>query len=431
MSKKYWQSIEELNGEPLVKNEIDGSSKPEDNSYEHPFSELASEKIEGFVASRRSFLKMFGYSISAAAIAASCRGPVREAIPYVVKPEEITPGMAIHYASTFYNGFDYCSILVKTRDGRPIKIEGNEMSKISHGGTNARTQASILGLYDENRIKWPLSKNQMTTWDKVDKEVVATLKAISGKEGKIVLIAPSIISPSTSEAINEFVDKYPSVQVLKYDAVSYSGMLIANENCFKQRLIPGYSFDKANVIVSFGADFLGNWISPVEFTNQYVKTRRVNKGKKTMSFHAQFETNLSLTGSNADKRYPILPSEEGLLLSNLYNELVKLDGTSSYSLPKSNVSLRSLAKRLWQNKGKSIVVSGTNDIIIQTIVNSINVLLESYGNTIDFNIPLNLKQGIDQEMVDFVEEMEQRKVDAVILYDVNPAYDYPEAEKVH
>jgi len=103
-------------------------------------------------SNRRDFLKYLGFGLGAATVAASCEIPVRKAIPYVIKPDAIVPGIATYYASSFAQGGDYCSILVKTREGRPIKIEGNSLSSVSKGGTSARAQASVLSLYDTSRI---------------------------------------------------------------------------------------------------------------------------------------------------------------------------------------------------------------------------------------------------------------------------------------
>jgi molybdopterin-containing oxidoreductase family iron-sulfur binding subunit len=124
------------------------------------------EKASG--SSRRDFLKTIGFRVAAATVVASCKRPVDKAIPYLVKPEEVTPGMANYYASSYFEGNEYCSILVKVRDGRPIKIEGNNLSTISKQGTSPRVQASVLNLYDDARFKTPQKRGEATTWTEVD-----------------------------------------------------------------------------------------------------------------------------------------------------------------------------------------------------------------------------------------------------------------------
>ncbi|MCK5101407.1 MAG: molybdopterin oxidoreductase, partial [Cyclobacteriaceae bacterium] len=363
-----------------------------------------------------------------ATLAASCEAPVNKAIPFLIKPEEVISGVANYYASSFIDGSDYCSILVKTREGRPIKIEGNELSSITKGGTNARVQASVLSLYDTERLKDPLHKKNQTTWEHIDENVTPLLKSIDTQGKRIVILSSTIISPSTKNVYEEFMKAYPNTRVVYYDAISSSAMLSANKISFGQQVIPSYKFDRAEIIVSFGADFLGTWLSPIEFTKQYVQNRKLDN-KKTMSRHIQFEPGMSLTGSNADERFSIKPSEEGIILVNLYNELLVLSGTMADNISKSAVDIKIIASELWANKGKSIVVSGTNDKNIQVVTNAINILLDNYGKTIDLSTPLYLKQGIDEDMTSLVNDMLEGKIDALIINNVNPAYDYPDSDK--
>ena len=229
---------------------------------------------------RRDFLKFLGFSTAAATLAA-CETPVVKSIPYLVKRDEIIPGVANYYATTLYDGRDYASVLVKTREGRPIKIENNN----TH--TNARTQASVLSLYDNARLKNPLINGEKADWKAVDNDVVTELK----KAKNTVILTSSIISPSKKRLINEFKNSYNNVEHVMYDSISYDGILRANETAFGVRAIPKYCFDKANVIVSFGADFLGNWADN-EYSTDYVKGRNPKSNK--MSKHYQIETNLSL-----------------------------------------------------------------------------------------------------------------------------------------
>ncbi len=152
-TKKYWKGLEELNNSP----EFVQKAQSEFAEQIPVEKFLGNENQETSGTNRRDFLKFLGFSVTAASLAA-CETPVNKAIPYVVKPEEITPGVANWYASTYYDGSDYASIIVKTREGRPIKVEGNDFSKVSMGGTNARVQASVLSLYDSSRLTGPTAK---------------------------------------------------------------------------------------------------------------------------------------------------------------------------------------------------------------------------------------------------------------------------------
>lgn len=420
--KKYWKSIEEKYHKTVDKAEKGGKAtgiKQIEGNIDDIFSDT--------IVNRRNFLKIYGYSLTAATLA-SCEAPVNKAIPFLIKPEEVISGVANYYASSFIDGSDYCSILVKTREGRPIKIEGNELSSITKGGTNPRIQASVLSLYDTERLKGPLHKKNQTTWEHIDENVTPLLQSIDTQGKRIVILSSTIISPSTKNVYEEFMKAYPNTRVVYYDAISSSAMLLANKISFGQQVIPSYKFDKAETIVSFGADFLGTWLSPIEFTKQYVQNRKLDN-KKTMSRHIQFETGMSLTGSNADERFSIKPSEEGIILVNLYNELLKLSGTRLYNVSKSRVDIKLIASELWAIRGKSIVVSGTNDKNIQVVTNAINTLLDNYGKTIDLSTSIYFKQGIDEDMTSLVNDMLESNIDALIINNVNPVYDYPESDK--
>ena len=417
--KTYWRSLEELE-DPKALRIKEAREEAKQKSLLYKESKGSENN------SRRDFLRTLGFSLAAASIVASCKKPVEKAIPYLVKPEEIIPGQASYYASSYFDAGDYCSVVVKVRDGRPIKIEGNELSPISQQGTSARVQASILNLYDGARYKGPRFKGKKSSWDDVDKAIATALKSLADKNEPVVLLASSLISPSTKSVIDQFIGAYPNVKLVQYDSVSASGMLSANLKSFGQRAIPDYRFDQSNVVVSFGADFLGTWLSPVEYTKQYTSKRKLDEGQRDMLRHYQFESAMSLTGSNADVRFPIKPSEEGGVVLALYNAIAKAKGASVVSGPKSAVDVSDLAEELLANEGQSIVVSGSNDEHIQLLVNGINQLLGNYGKSISWNSPLLTKQGLDAEMNEFVTDLKAGKVKGLLAWGVNPVYDHPE-----
>ncbi len=415
MEKSYWQSLEE--------HRKNTENQSLEKVPEFSIEGLDESEVKG-KSSRRDFLKMLGFSVSAVALVSSCQMPVRKAIPLLNQPEELTPGVANFFASTFFDGNDYCSILVKTRENRPIKIEGNEMSAITRGGTSARIQASVLNLYDDARLKGPMKGDSKVSWDSVDKEVMDNISAYSSEGKKVVLLTSTIISPSTTALIEEFIAANPNVEWISYDAISMAAMRKANDLNFGKAVIPSYNFENARVIAGFNADYLGSWLLPVAFAKQYSKNRKVTESNPHMSKVYQFESRLSLTGANADYRYGIKPSDEATVLLNLYNEIAKATGMSVYNAPASPVDISETARDLLDNKGKSLVVSGTNDLNIQLIVNAINNALGNYGSTVYINKPINLKQGNDEAMSNLIKEMNSGFVSGLLVYNVNPAYDY-------
>ncbi|MDO9256525.1 MAG: Fe-S-cluster-containing hydrogenase [Bacteroidales bacterium] len=421
MEKKYWKSLEEQANLPII------NPGQKDVDASRSLLDLIDDEIDSKPSSRRNFLKFCGFSFATAAIATSCQNPVQTAIPYLSKPEEVTPGMANHYASTYFDGQDYNGILVKVRDGRPIKIEGNELSSVSQGATSARVQGSVLSLYDDGaRFKSPMIAGKESTWNAVDIEVISKLTAASLTGKSIALVTSTIISPSTLSVIEEFKTKFPTTKHITYDAVSSSALLQANNLTFGTQTIPDYYFDKADVIVSFEADFLGTWLMPVEFTRRFAASRRLNAEKRSLSQLTVFESGMSLTGSNADYRFPIKPSQQASVILSLYNEIAKATGGTTYSAPASAVDVTKLAQKLIGAKGNSIVVCGINDTSIQIVVNAINQMLQNYGSTIDFSASLNIRKGIDEDMTALVKEMNEGKTNAVIFYNVNPVYNYSE-----
>jgi molybdopterin-containing oxidoreductase family iron-sulfur binding subunit len=421
-NKKYWKGLEEL------QNTKDFAEKSKNEFAEPlPMEEVLNEAGLGTVAPRRDFLKALGFGLGAVTLAACQKVPVHKSIPYLVKPEEIVPGIPNYYTSTF-NGH---SVLVKTREGRPIKIEGNPDCMLSKGSLDAKGQASVLDLYDVSKLKGPVLNDADATWDNIDKFVKQELLTVKTGGKKIRIVSSTVNSPSTKAAIADFAAQYPNTKHIQVDAVSYTGIIKANENSFGKAVLPRYRFDKADLIVSFGADFLGTWISPLEFSRQYVSKRNNTalEGKK-MSRHIQFETGMSLTGSNADARLPLKPSEEGIALLNLYAALGGvLSGTKPLANnPNAEKAIALAAKELLAAKGASLVVSGSNDVSIQIVVNAINALLGSYGTTIDLDNPSYQFAGNDAEFVEFVNEMNRGEVDAVFFLNSNPAYEFNDAK---
>jgi MoCo/4Fe-4S cofactor protein with predicted Tat translocation signal len=404
---KYWKGIEELENSPEFMQSAFAEFMPVKEAH---------ASSDATAAPRRDFLKLMGFGVAAATLA-SCETPVRKAIPYLNKPEEIDPAIANFYASTYFNGADYNAVLVKTRDGRPIKLEGNPESPLTRGGLSARAQASVLNLYDGGRLQHFTIKGKKATKEQVDEEVRSILASTSGK---IAIVSPTIISPSTKQAIAAFANRYPSTTHVMYDAQSASGLLQANNG-----IVPSYDFSKANVIVSLGADFLGTWISPVEFAKQYVKNRKVSTDKRTMSRHYQFESAMSLTGSNADVRVAVKPSEIAAVALALYNSIVG-GGSSSYSSPQ----LTKAAAELKANRSASLVVSGSNDPAVQTLVAAINQQLGNLGTTVDLTAPSMVRQGDDARMTALINDMNEGNVGAVIFYHANPMFNHPLADKV-
>jgi MoCo/4Fe-4S cofactor protein with predicted Tat translocation signal len=409
----YWKSVEELAHGPRYAGEFPGGL---------PASNSATE------ATRRDFLALMGFSIAAAGLS-GCRAPVQNAIPLLVGSDDIVPGVANWYATTCRGCASSCTLLVKQRDGRPIKIEGNAESALFGGGTCATGQATVLTLYDDERLRGPLWRGQSAKWHEVDQQVMDALRAAEGGNREIVFLSGTITSPSTLRIITEWQQRYPKFQHIEYDPVSLSGLRAANEKSFGRAFVPHYAFDKARVIVGLEADFLGTWLSPVEFSRQYAANR---KPEGTPALHVQFESGMSVTGSNADVRVAIPPSQLGLVVAALFRRIARkahgitMAGTHD---PIEAKKLDAVADELWNHRGESLVVSGSNNVWVQLLVNALNDALGNFGKTIDIERPSLQRRGNDTAMAHLIEKMQRGEVHTLIMHGVNPAYDYPDSEQ--
>jgi molybdopterin-containing oxidoreductase family iron-sulfur binding subunit len=339
----------------------------------------------------------------------------------VVQPKEIIPGVANYYATTIANGYDFASVLVKTREGRPIKIENNNLAE-TNGMANARVHASVLDLYDNKRVKTPLKDGQPIGWSQFVTETNAKLEELKAAGKEIVVLTQSYASPSTRNLIADFREQYTNVRHVTYDAVSESAALDAFQAKYGERALANYDFEKAMTIVSVGADFLGDWQGG-GFDSGYAKKRVPQNGQ--MSKHIQFESNMSLTGANADVRVPLKPSEQRLALAKLYSYVT--GANVSGSLPEAlDKAVRSAASALKKAGSNAVVVTGIQDVNAQTVALQLNEYLNS--KAFDPKTSIKIKRGNDTEVATLVADMKAGKIAAIIMAGVNPIYTLPNAE---
>ena len=413
-NKKYWKSVEELKENSSIVETL----QQKEFAEEIPTDEFLGDKesLSNSSTTRRDFLKYVGFSTAAASLAA-CEGPVIKSIPYVVQPERIVPGIANYYASTIADGFDFASVLVKTREGRPIKIENNTLSTVK-AAAGARVNASVLSLYDSKRVKRPMIDGQNVSWEDFDSKVSKGLENVTGE---VVLLTQTFASPSTSKIIKEFSGKFGNSRHVVYDTISEDAVLDAFEAKYGQRALPNYDFSKAEMIVSVGADILGDWQGG-GYDVGYAKSRVPKNGK--MSRHIQFESNLTNSGAKADKRLPVKPSEQKAVLSALYSYIV--GGSSSSKLSsKVDDAVVKAANQLRKAGSGAVVVSGIPDVDAQTLVLSINEALGS--KVMDSANPRMIRQGNNKAVQQLVADMNSGKIGALLVAGVNPAYSLPNA----
>ena len=386
------------------------------------------EQLQGFP--RRDFLKASGFLVAGAAVGCS-RGPAPEAIPLLEGSPEMVPGQSNWYASTCGACSAACGAVVRSRDGRPLKLEGNSLHALSRGGLCAVGQASLLELYDSQRLPQPLWKGEATALRDIDPRIEGALNSGAGRA--IRLLTETIHSPSELAAITRFGERFEDFRHVVYDPLSCSAILDAHAETHGSRVLPHYRFEAAEVVVSFDADFLATWISPVEFTAGYSAARDLSGDPPRMSYHLQFESRVSLTGSNADQRVTVHPAEQTAWMSHLAAELAHR--SSEAIEPPFAVAgpvpppVAAAAERLWQARGHALVVCGSQDLEAQILCNLLNHLLDGYGRCLDLEHPSQQKQGSDKALAELRQELAEGQVEALLIRGVNPVYDLPGGEE--
>ncbi|MEC5164331.1 MoCo/4Fe-4S cofactor protein with predicted Tat translocation signal [Flavobacterium sp. PL11] len=414
-NKKYWKSVEELDENSSIVEALKNNEFVEEiptNEFLGNASALASSST-----SRRDFLKYVGFSTAAATLAA-CEGPVNKSIPYVLQPEQIIPGVSDYYATSVFDGFDFANLLIKTREGRPIKIDNNTIAGAAFSA-NARIHASILSLYDSTRLKEPKIEGTASNWSTVDSKLKSSIADASAKGGQVVLFTNTLASPSTEKLITEFLGKNPNAKHVIYDAVSESEALDAFETVYGERALINYDFSKASLIVSVGADFLGDWQGG-GYATGYAQGRIPKRGR--MSRHFQMESNMTLSGAAADKRLAMSTANQKQALIHIYNVVsgsvvaVKLD-------PSFKADVNKAAQQLKAAGSKGLLVSGIQDKNAQLLVLSINQILSSEAaSTLGVR---QIRKGSNAKVEQLVADMNAGKVHTLLMSGINPAYSLP------
>lgn len=405
-NKIQFRSIHELK-DPALNNKLAQKEFQEEIPVE---DFLGDAEKNGSSTSRRDFLKLLGFSTAAVTLAA-CEAPVIKTIPYVVKPHEIIPGIPNYYASTYFDGFDFASVLVKTREGRPIKIEPNPVAG-DLGKTSARAQASVLSLYDNDKVKQPKFEGKDETFDKVDSYIIKGLEEANAAGKRIVLLSHSFASPTFKKLFSEFKAKYPTAELVTYDAYPYAGALDAAQEVFGTRALPVYDLRGTELVVSFQADFLGDY-NGGGLESSYAAAR---KPGPNMLRHIQVESNMSLTGANADERFRLKPSQVNKTLVEVYNAIVG-GGTSDKTASE-------IAKEL-QTKGSKAVVFADGSKGAQVLAHLINQKLGSTAFTGKANL---LKEFDKARFEEFLGWVNAGQVGVLIANNVDPIYSYHKGE---
>ncbi len=436
-NRNYWKSIEDKNDTPEFKEAL------ETEFMSSPLRAEAAKEGDNDKWARREFLKLMGASMALTTAAGCIRRPVQKLVPYTRQPEEVTLGVSNWYTSTYFDGQEGLGLLIKSREGRPVHIQGNPSHPLNKGAVSTRSQASLLSLYDPERLQAPQrnlfnekKSNKETvnvSWEDLDKKAVAEIQ-----KGGVYILSGNISSPATQAVIDDFGKAFGSEHVV-WEPLAHDDVAEGQKASYGDAVVPSYRFDLAKMIVSIDADFLGTWISPVAFTRQFAAGR---KNIEQMNRMVSFDSTYSLTGANADVRFRIKPSQQLTVVMGLISEVQKLRTVASnYSKetlePFANAAadlkiapsaFAKVADDLYKNAGQSLVVAGgiqtrTEDSLsLQIAVNYLNSLLGNEGKTVLARSGnANLKASYDA-IVNLVSKMNAGAVKTLIIYRSNPLY---------
>ncbi len=411
----YWRSLNEL-----------AQNEEYRKFAEREFPENATELSDG--VSRRNFLQIMGASVALAGLAA-CRKPVQKIMPYTRQPEHMVPGIPLYYASAAPFRGNLNGIIVETNEGRPTKIEGNDLHPESKGRTNIRQQAAILELYDQDRSRRIRRNGESSSWD----DFVAFCRDHFADTGRrVAFISESSSSPTLDRLRNKALDKFPNGRWVTFETYNDESVTTGTGMVFGRRLRPLYHFDKARVTLSLNDDFLQDSDNDVAYIGAFAQSKSVPDPDARPSRLYVAESNYSLTGSNADHRLRIKSSEIPLFVFALAARLSEdVSGLESYSGYHNTFSDHSwipvLAKELLDNRGQSIITAGAeHDAAVHATVHAMNLALGNAGQSVSYlDVPYVAQTNQNHAFRELVDDMKAGSIDTVVMIGTNPVYSAP------
>ncbi len=409
----FWQSLEEL------------SENPE-------FTELMAKEFprlapEMSAVDRRGFLKLMGASLAMAGLTACTRQPSERIVPYVRAPEEFVPGKSTFFASAMPMAGYAMGLLAESHMGRPTKVEGNPDHPASLGASDAMMQASVLGLYDPDRSQSVKSEGRESSWENLRNALQAQLAAQANVQGTgLRILTETITSPSQAHMIKAVLDKFPRAKWVQYDAVSRDNSRAGAKQAFGDYVDTVYHFDKADVVLSLDADFLGAGPAHVRYARDFSSRRNVAVDGTKMNRLYTIESVPSLTGANADHRLPMRSSDIESFVRALAREL-GIDAPGTDLTGEQAEWVQAVADDLRAHRGAALVVVGERQpAVVHAIAHAINEALEGPGNTLSHIEPVEARPE-DQHsgLRELVDDMDADNVRILLMLDTNPLFSAP------
>ncbi len=414
---EFWRSLEELAGTERFQDFL---------RREYP--DQAEKMLEE--PERRTVLKLMGASLGLAGLAACTKQPEERILPYAKNPESTTPGVPIYFATAMPWARGSIGLLVENHQGRPTKIEGNELHPASRGASDAFAQSTVLELYDPDRSTTVLKRGRFQSYDDFLTELRAELNVQSAKQGSgLAIVMPTIVSPTLARQMREVREAFPRARIVQWDAIHRDEQKAGAVAAFGKDLAVHCDYAKAKVVLALDSDFLGGGPESVRSARDFAKGRKARKGRTALNRLYVVESSPTPTGMMADHRLP-QRSED---VEDFTRLLAKRLGLDVKTADKSSVQLdawvAAVAKDLQANAGASIVTVGDwQPAVVHHLVAAINEKLGNVGTTVSYLPPVDClpqEKGHVEALRDLVQEMNAGKVEVLMLLGVNAVYDAP------
>ena len=406
--KHYWRSLHEL-----------ADDKDFEKIVENEFPRQASLLPE---LGRRDFLKLMGASLALAGLAACVPQQVTKILPYVTPPEELVPAKPIYFASSMVQDGYAKGVLIKTTMGRPIKVDGNPSHPGNQGSSDVFMQGSLIELYDPDRPKQILQGGSPKSWQDFTSAIGQAMAGLGQGAGLRILTGP-VTSPTLLDQLKTLLAKYPQGKWTQYSPVERRNTLAGTQLAFGQSFDPVYNFDKADVILSLDNDFMFNEPGHLRYSRDFGGRHQPISVNGTMNRLYMVESSLSLTGSNADHRLPVKPSQVEAVARAVAGRLGISVNAPTGTVPGQDW-LDPLVADLKKAGNNALVIAGERQpAVVHALAYAMNQTLGSVGNTVTLIAPV--VPGQSYSLGDLAQELNGGQVDLLVILDGNPVYSAP------
>jgi molybdopterin-containing oxidoreductase family iron-sulfur binding subunit len=414
--KEYWRSLEEL-----------AETADFQDLLRHEFPQGAD--IWESSLSRRGFLKMMGASLAMAGLTGcSLSSPQEKILPYVNKPDAVTPGLPLFFATAMPLGGYATGVLVRSNEGRPTKVEGNPDHPASLGATDVYAQASILSLYDPDRSQAVLKDGQPSTWEDFVGALNGALTTQRGKGGAgLRILTETVTSPTLISQIQALQQQFPQAKWYQYEPGSGDGARAGAQLAFGQPVNTIYNFDQASLVLSLDSDYMLKAPGRVRYAREFMAGRLVRDGRKAMNRLYVVESTPTITGAQADHRLPLKAGQVEAFARALAQALGVSAGGAAAPAGVPADWLPALVKDLQASRGRSIVIAGEEQpAAVHALAHAINATLGNAGATISYTEPAEANPG-DQVagLRELATDMAAGTVELLVTLGGNPAYTAP------